>query len=215
MDTARRNRDFSKGPVWNPQTSRWFVEIRYPGGSRFRKRFRREREALRTWSGEHTKIENGTWNVRTPKAVRFGAAVALYKAHARIHVPSYASYTEPALKVWEAGIPIDTLLTSVTPVMIDTVKLKRAEEVKKCSVDRNLQVLRRFFNWCIEQGLIAENPMRRVKFFRVETKRLRYLTEAEFARVLDEADKVSRSPLLRAAIELACSPACDAATCSA
>ena len=66
-------------------------------------------------------------------------------------------------------------------------------EAKKCSVDRNLQVLRRFFNWCIEQGLIAENPMRRVKFFRVETKRLRYLTEAEFARVLDAAD-LPRTP---------------------
>ena len=115
MDETRRNRDFSKGPVWDTQKSRWFVEIRYPDGSRLRKRFRREREALRAWSGEQTKLENGTWNVRTPKAVTFGAAIERYKAHAKVHVPSYASYTEPALKVWEAGIPADTPLTRVTP----------------------------------------------------------------------------------------------------
>jgi len=66
-----------------------------------------------------------------------------------------------------------------------------------------LQVLRRLFNWAIEQGLATENPVRRVKFFRADTKRLRYLTEDEYKRLLDEADKVYRSPLLRDAIELA------------
>ena len=121
----------------------------------------------------------------------------------RLHVSSYKSYTEPALNVWEAGIPADILLTRVTPPMIDAVKLRRAERVKKCSVDRNLQVLRRFFNWCIEQGLAADNPLRRVKFFRADTKRLRYLTEEQLRKLLDEADKVTRSPYLRVAIELA------------
>src|SRR4051794_4336624 len=48
-EAARTNRDFSKGPVWDPEKNRWLVEIRYPDGSRLRKRFRREREALRIW----------------------------------------------------------------------------------------------------------------------------------------------------------------------
>ena len=47
MIEERRNRDFSKGPVWDPATNRWRVEIRYPDGTRLRKRLRRElREAL-------------------------------------------------------------------------------------------------------------------------------------------------------------------------
>jgi integrase len=62
--------------------------------------------------------------------------------------------------------------------------------------------LRRFFNWAIEQGLASDNPVRRVKFFRADTKRLRYLTEEEFGRLLEEADRVTRSPFLREAIEL-------------
>src|SRR3954464_3428578 len=61
MDEPRRNRDYLKGPAWSPERNRWLVEIRYPDGSRLRKRFRREREALRLWSSEQTKIENGTW----------------------------------------------------------------------------------------------------------------------------------------------------------
>ncbi len=204
METSERsNRDFSKGPVWDQRTSRWLVEVRYPDGSRLRKRFRREREALRAWSGEQTKIETGAWNANAPKAVTFGEALDRYKAHAKVQVPSYHSYTKPALNVWDAGIPSATPLARVTPAMIDVIKLKRAEEVKKCSVDRNLQVLRRLFNWCIEQGLAVENPVKRVKFFRADTRRLRYLTKDEFARLLEAAGKVMRSPHLGAAIALA------------
>ena len=200
--TERRTRDFSKGPVWDPTRNRWLVEIHYPDGSRLRRRFRREREALRTWSVEQAKVDNGTWNVQAPKDTKFGVALELYKAHAKIQVPSYESYTAPALKVWEAGIPTDIPLARVTPKMIDAVKLNRAESVKKSSVDRNLQVLRRFFNWAIEQGLAVDNPVRRVKFFRVDTKRLRYLTEEQFRRLLEAAGNVKRSPFLREAIEL-------------
>jgi hypothetical protein len=76
METeARRNRDFSKGPVWDPERNRWRVEIRYPDGSRLRRRFRREREALRMWSTEQTKIDNGTWHEQAPKVVALATAV--------------------------------------------------------------------------------------------------------------------------------------------
>jgi hypothetical protein len=50
MDDERRNRDYSRSPVWDETSSRWRVEIRYPDGSRVRKRLRREREALRLWA---------------------------------------------------------------------------------------------------------------------------------------------------------------------
>ncbi len=63
--------------------------------------------------------------------------------------------------------------------------------------------MRLLFNWAVEQGLAAENPVRQVQFFRAETKRLRYLTEDKYTCLLDEADKVYRSPLPRDAIELA------------
>ena len=98
MDETRRSRDFSKGPIWDPGRSRWLVEIRYPDDSRAAEAAPRERDALRLWSGEQDKIKNGTWNVRAPKTVTFGVALDLYRAHAKVHVSSYKSYTRASAK---------------------------------------------------------------------------------------------------------------------
>ena len=51
---------------------RWRVEIRYPDGSRLRKRLRRERDALRAWSAEQAKLEDGTWDDRAARNITFG-----------------------------------------------------------------------------------------------------------------------------------------------
>ena len=45
--------------------------------------------------------------------------------------------------------------------------------------------------------------MRRVKFFHADTRRLRYLTEQEFTRLLEKAGEITKSPFLKEAIELA------------
>jgi hypothetical protein len=89
MDEPRRNRDFSKGPMWDPETNRWLVEIRYPDGSRLRKRFRREREALRLWSAEQAKIENGTWHEQAPKTVTFETALKHYREYSTVQNRSH------------------------------------------------------------------------------------------------------------------------------
>src|SRR4051812_3479981 len=98
METAeRRNRDFSNGPVWDASTSRWLVEIRYPDGSRFRKRLRREREALRLWAAEQTKIENGTWDERAARNVTVAEAVKQYREYSKVQHRSHATYIGPSL----------------------------------------------------------------------------------------------------------------------
>ena len=157
--------DFSKGPVWNPERNRWLVEIRYPDGSRLRKRLRREREALRIWSAEQTKIENGTWHEQAPKTVTFETALKQYREYSRVQNRSHDSYIEPALSVWEAHIKAKTLLAKITPALIEDVKLRRAQDVARSTVDKDLAVLKAFFNWCVARNLAASNPVRRVKLF--------------------------------------------------
>jgi len=95
MDETRKNRDFSKGPVWSAELGRWLIEIRYPDGSRVRKRFRREREAVRSWSAEQTKIENGTWHEQAPKTIAFETALKQYREYSTVQNRSHASYVEP------------------------------------------------------------------------------------------------------------------------
>jgi len=196
MDDARKNRDFSKGPVWDPERNRWLVEIRYPDGSRQRKRFRREREALRLWSAEQTKIENGTWYEQAAKTVTFEAALKQYREYSTVQNRSHHSYVEPALSVWEAHIKASTVLAKITPALIEDVKLRRAQEVARTTVDKDLAVLKAFFNWCMARNLVASNPVRRVKFFNEDNSRLRYLTEDEYNRLIQAAKMIDTSPLL-------------------
>jgi hypothetical protein len=120
MDEARKNRDFLKGSVWNPERSRWLVEIRYPDGSRLRKRFRREREASPTWSAEQTKIENGTWYEQAPKTVTFATALRQYREYSSIQNRSHRSYVEPAVPMWEAQLKANTLLATSRPLISRT-----------------------------------------------------------------------------------------------
>jgi len=196
MDETRKNRDFSKGPVWNPERNRWLVEIRYPDGSRLRKRLRREREALRIWSAEQTKIENGTWHEQAPKTVTFETALKQYREYSTVQNRSHDSYVEPALSVWEAHIKASTLLAKITPALIEDVKLRRAQDVAHTTVDKDLAVLKAFFNWSMARSLTASNPVCRVKFFNEDNSRLRYLTEEEYSRLIQAAKTIETSPLL-------------------
>ena len=169
--------------MWDPEKNRWLVEIRYPDGRRLRKRFRREREALRLWSAEQAKIENGTWYAQAPKTVTLTTALEHYRAYSRIQNRSHASYVEPVLKMWERELDTTQHLARVTATQIESVKLRRAETVARSTADKDLGVLKAFFNWCIDRGLAATNPVCRVKFFHANNERVRYLNDEEWERL--------------------------------
>jgi integrase len=179
----RTNRDFSKGPVWNPAAARWLVEVRYPNGTRLRKRFRSERAALRCWSAAATSIENGTWDQSAAKNVILEKALTDYRAYSRVQNRSHESYVEPALKLWERELTVKLPLARVNAKQIEAVKLRRAGEVVHSTVDKDLGVLKAFFNWCIAQGFAASNPVCKVKFFNDNNERCRYLTDDEWERL--------------------------------
>jgi integrase len=180
----RKNRDYSTGPVWNPDTSRWLVEIRYPNGSRTRKRFRRERDAIRVWAAEQTKIESGAWDERAPRNLTLGIALEQYRDYAKVQHRAYETYDVPALALWERELGAATLLARIGPAQIETVKLTRAQRVSRPTVDKDLAVLKAFFNWAIGRSLAANNPVRRVKLFHEDNARLRYLSQDEYDRLL-------------------------------
>ena len=109
---------------------------------------------------------------------------------------SHRSYVEPALSTWETQLNPTALLAKITPAQIEDVKLRRAQEVAHSTVDKDLAVLKAFFNWCMLRNLAASNPVRRVRFFNEDNSRLRYLTEDEYSRLLQAAKKIETSPFL-------------------
>jgi integrase len=185
METdTRKNRDYSKGPVWDEKKNRWLVEIRYPDGSRFRKRMRREREALRLWAAEHAKIDNGTWDERAARNVTVAEAMKQYREFSKVQHRSHDSYIDPSLTLWEAHLGSNTHLAKVAAQQVEDFKLKRAQKVARSTTDKDLAILKAFFNWCIGHQLAVSNPVRRVKLFHEDNSRLRYLSREEYDRLI-------------------------------
>ena len=105
--------------------------------------------------------------------------------------------------MWETQLGSNRQLARITPAHVDDIKLRRTQEVAHSTADKDLAVLKSFFNWCIARNLAASNPVRRVKFFNEDNSRLRYLTPEEYQRLLDAARQVDTSPLLAQKITLA------------
>ena len=97
-------KDFSNGPVWDPERERYFVEVRFPDGSRKKKRFRRQREAQRWWSLQIAKIEEGTWNQLVPKNVTLAAAFEEYRKYSKIHHRSHKTFIRTCIEILGAGV---------------------------------------------------------------------------------------------------------------
>ena len=73
----------------------------------------------------------------------------------------------------------------------------RRSSVERTTVDKDLGVLKAFFNWCVDRGMAATNPVCKVKFFNVSNERVRYLQNEEWERLQVAALKLEpRSPHL-------------------
>ena len=133
----------------------------------------------------------------------FGAAVTEYRRHSQAHNRSHVTYIEPGLKVWGAAFASDIQLSEISTRQIENVKLDRVEQVSKSTVDRNVAVLKAFFNWCITNGLASSNPVKPVKLFRPSNEVVRYLLPREYRTLVQEARRVEKSPFLAEKIQLA------------
>src|SRR5438477_8398526 len=115
----RRNKDFSKGPVYNPALERWVVQIFYPNGKRLRRKFRREKLAQRFWAGELQRIDQGTWNEASSPRLTLGEALKRYRAFSRKHHRSYKTFVEPCVAFWEKELGKQTPLARIKSAQIE------------------------------------------------------------------------------------------------
>lgn len=188
----RKSRDYSEGPIWDSESKRWLAEVRYPDLTRKRRRFRRQREAQIWWSEQQRAIENGTWEqlirATTLKKLAFGELCDEYRSWAKVNLRSYENYAKVGLKFWEQKLGRETGLEKLNPQWIESVKSTYALTVEPATVDRKLEVLRAMFNWAIESNLIAgPSPMKGIKLFKPNNELVRYLSNDEYAALLEVA----------------------------
>ena len=95
----------------------------------------------------------------------------------------------------------DRKLSEINSRQIEEYKTHRISEVKDVSVNQDVQVLKGFFNKCIEWGYLAQNPGKFVRKFKAKEAKLpRYLNEEEI-KILLEACSSRLYPIVLTLLE--------------
>jgi integrase len=89
-------------------------------------------------------------------------------------------------------------LHEITVKQIEAFKANRSKVVKPATVNRALACLKSMFNRAIDWHMTEENPVRKVKLFKENNQRVRYLEKEELKRLLEHS-----SPRLAAIIKFA------------
>jgi integrase len=100
----------------------------------------------------------------------------------------FTLHSKATKKSWHSDISLinilnkyfgDRYLDEITTHMVDNYKMRRIKEAAPATVNRGLALLKCMFNKAIEWEKVKENPVRRVKLFKEDNKRLRFLEKEE------------------------------------
>jgi integrase len=75
-------------------------------------------------------------------------------------------------------------LSEITPKDIELYRAERMKKVSKSTINRVLSCFGSLYNRAIEWGKVTDNPMSKVKPFKVPEKRIRYLEKEEINKLL-------------------------------
>ena len=89
-------------------------------------------------------------------------------------------------------------LSQITPWLIERFKRTRKDQVSVASVNRDLAVLKHMFSMAIRWGLATENPVKLVKFFKLNNQRIRFLSLEEEDKLLAACDPELRRIVIAA-----------------
>ena len=84
-----------------------------------------------------------------------------------------------------SGVFAGKYLYAITPLEIEKYKEKRIHLVKPATINRELSCLKTLFNKAIEWGKLELNPMKKVKLWKENNQRVRYLEKEEIKRLLE------------------------------
>jgi len=141
-------------------------------------------------------LETGYFETNKIKNRSFVDASAEYLKFVKQSKKSYTS-DEFTLRTFGAfssestgNKPISELLLSeITTKATEDFKLFRSRGKEKATVNRALAVLKHFFNCCIEWGYTDENPVRKVKLYKLSDGKTRFLENDEIEALLLACDK--------------------------
>jgi integrase len=174
----------------------WYVEYSY-GGKRVRRRAKGARtksEAKAYVRGILAQIDRGEYLARKPREILFKVFAKYYMKWAKVNKRSwkrdrtFMAHFRPFFE--------GRMLHRMTPMLIEDYKRKRRENVTGATVNRELACLKHMFNMALNDGIVAENPVRKVRFFREDGQRERILTPEEEGELLKHCNDYLKNAVL-------------------
>ena len=169
----------------------WYIDY-YVNGRRRRERIGPSKKLAERVLGKRKAqvAENKFLDVRKEVRLKFEVfADEFLELHCKLNNRSWASYATGNLKVLKKHFS-GQFLSEITALKVEQFKSDRSKEVTPATVNRSLTVLKSLFNRAIDWGRFrGENPVRKVKFFKENNERLRYLEKDEIVRLLAACHK--------------------------
>ncbi len=170
----------------------WYIDY-YVNGRRKRECIGpNKRQADQILAKRRVQIAEGRYlDVIRDEKIRFKDFAQVYlQNHAKLNKRSWYNdeYRIERLNKWFGGL----YLGQITPLDIEKYKAERLQEthrgkkISPATVNRELALIKVIFSKAIQWGKFnRENPVKKVKNFRENNERLRYLSKEEIAKLLE------------------------------
>ena len=142
--------------------------------------------------------ENKHLDVKKDRKIKFKDFAHTYlETHAK---PNKRSWQTSDAKYLKNLIPCfgESYLYEITPEIVERYKAQRKEKVSVASVNRDLALLKCMFNKAIAWGYASDNPVRKVKLYKENNWRTRYLEKEEIDKLLAASPFMLRAILILA-----------------
>ncbi|MFH1381234.1 MAG: site-specific integrase [Candidatus Omnitrophota bacterium] len=94
-------------------------------------------------------------------------------------------------------------LYAISPQLVEEYKAKRSIEVKPATVNKELACLKCLYNKAIQWNKAFDNPVKKIKLFKENNQRLRYLEKEEISKLIDACSEHLR-PIVIFALNTGC-----------
>jgi len=146
-----------------------------------------------------TEIAEGKFlDVKKDQKVRFRAFADMYmENHSK---PNKRSWFTCDFKYLRNLTPYfgERYLYEISSMMVEKYKAERKQKVSAATVNREIALLKCMYNRAIDWNIVSENPVRKVKLFKENNTRTRYLEKEEIKNLLAQC-----SPKLKPVVTLA------------
>ncbi len=174
----------------------WFIDYRVNGRRKREKIGTSKKLAETVLKKRKVQIAEGKFlNIDRVERLRFKDFAPTYlETHAK---PNKRSWQTTDAKYLKNLVPYlgERYLHEITPELVERYKAQRKESVSVASVNRELALLKCMFNKAITWGYAKDNPVRRVKLFKENNWRTRFLEKEEIGKLLSNSPPVLRAIL--------------------